>query len=105
VEFYFILFGWARLPALLEFFAGIALYIVMSRMTEEIIEPCEALPPDKQTELADFARFLLARQEDEAWERSLADTRSRPKLEAFLRDAATEQDELSILSRNHEVRC
>src|SRR5271170_622670 len=40
--------------------------------TEEIIQVCNALPEDKQAELVDFARFLLARQDDEAWERRLA---------------------------------
>jgi hypothetical protein len=65
----------------------------MSRTTEEIIQVCEALPPDKQTELVDFARFLLSRQEDEAWERSVAYPSRRPKLESFLQDAAKEGDE------------
>ena len=32
----------------------------MSTATEEIIRVCEALPPEKQTEVADFARFLSA---------------------------------------------
>jgi hypothetical protein len=48
---------------------------------------------DKQTELADFARFLLARQDDEAWERRLASPQARPRLEAFLHDSAAEGDE------------
>jgi hypothetical protein len=65
----------------------------MSSTTKEIIEVCEALPADKQAELADFARFLLARQEDEAWESRLASPQARPRLEAFLRDSATEGDE------------
>lgn len=65
----------------------------MSRATEEIVRVCEALPPDKQTEVADFARFLLARQDEEAWERILADERPRPRLEAFLRESAAEGDE------------
>jgi hypothetical protein len=65
----------------------------MSSTTQEIIQVCEALPPDKQSELADFARFLLARQDDEAWERSLTSSQSRPRLEAFLRDSAAEGDE------------
>ena len=42
----------------------------MSRTTEEIIQVCEALPAEKQAELADFARFLLAQQGDEAWEKA-----------------------------------
>jgi hypothetical protein len=62
----------------------------MSNATKEIIRVCEALPEDKQVEVADFARFLLARQEDEAWERRLADSKPRPKLEAFLRGSAAE---------------
>jgi hypothetical protein len=65
----------------------------MSRTTEEIIRVCEALPADKQSELADFARFLLARQEDEAWERRLADPQSSPRLDTFLRESAAEGDE------------
>ena len=65
----------------------------MSSTTEEIIRVCEALPADKQSELADFARFLLARQDDEAWERRLAYPRARPRLDAFLRDSAAEGDE------------
>ena len=65
----------------------------MSRTTEEIIKVCEALPPDKQSELADFARFLLSRQDDEAWEQRLADPKARPRLDSFLRESAAEGDE------------
>lgn len=65
----------------------------MSSTTEEIIQVCEALPDDKREELADFARFLLARQDDEAWERRLAYPQGRPRLEAFLRDSAAGGDE------------
>jgi len=65
----------------------------MSNTTKEIIEVCEALPEAKQAELADFARFLLARQDDEAWERTLANPKPRPRLEKFLRESASEGDE------------
>lgn len=58
----------------------------------ELIQVCEALPPEKQAELADFARFLLARQDDEAWEQRLAAPQARPRLDSFLRDSATEGD-------------
>ena len=64
----------------------------MSSTTEEIIRVCEVLPADKPTELADFARFLLARQDDEAWERQLASPQTRPRLDAFLHDSAAEGD-------------
>ena len=62
-------------------------------VTEEIIEVCRILPEDKQAELADFARFLLVRQDDEAWECQIADTKPRPGLEAFLRESGAEGDE------------
>jgi hypothetical protein len=65
----------------------------MSSTTAEIIQACEALPPDKQTELADFARFLLARQDDEAWESRLGYPQTRPRLDAFLRDSVAGGDE------------
>jgi hypothetical protein len=65
----------------------------VSSTTEEIIQVCEALPPEKQTELADFARFLLARQDDEVWEQRLNYSKTRPRLDAFLNDSAKEADE------------
>jgi hypothetical protein len=65
----------------------------MSSTTREIMQACEALPPDKQSELADFALFLLSRQDDEAWESRIAYSHARPRLDAFLRDSAAEGDE------------
>ena len=62
--------------------------------TSEIAKLCEALPPDKRNEVADFARFLISRQEDECWEVTIADPKPRPRLEAFLRESAAEGDEL-----------
>jgi hypothetical protein len=83
----------------LEFSPVCGYEIAMSSTTEEIIRVCEALPADKQTELADFARFLLARQDDEAWERLIAYPQARPRLDAFLRDSAAEGDEPLDLNR------
>ena len=77
----------------LEFLSVCVYLLLVSSTTKEIIEVCEALPPDKQSELADFARFLLARQDDEAWERRLASPQARPRLVAFLRESAAEGDE------------
>jgi hypothetical protein len=65
----------------------------MSSTTSELIQVCEALPPAKQAEVADFARYLLAHQDDEAWEQRLAQPQSRPRLDQFLRESATEKDE------------
>ena len=71
----------------------------MTSATEEIIRVCEALPADKQVEVADFARFLLSRQDEDAWERILAQGEARPRLEAFLRESAAEGDEPLDLNR------
>ena len=65
----------------------------MRTTSEDIFRVCEALPPDKRNTVADFARYLLARQADEAWEERLAYPQSRARLDAFLRDAAAEGDE------------
>jgi hypothetical protein len=62
----------------------------MSTETQELISICESLPEEKRAEVADFARFLLARQEDERWERLVASGERRPKLDAFLRQSAPE---------------
>ncbi|HUS35295.1 MAG TPA: hypothetical protein VM680_08095 [Verrucomicrobiae bacterium] len=56
----------------------------MSATTEEIVRVCESLPPEKQSEVADFARFLLAQQGDEAWEQLLNSAMRRPRLEVFM---------------------
>ena len=65
----------------------------MSIATREIIRVCEALPQEKQHEVADFARFLLAQQGDEHWEELLVFKDTRPKLDAFLRESAAEGSE------------
>jgi hypothetical protein len=65
----------------------------MSTDTQELIRICEALPEDQRAEVADFARFLLAKHEDDAWERTIADPRPRPKLDAFVREALAEESE------------
>jgi hypothetical protein len=62
----------------------------MSTETQELIRICESLPEDKRVELTDFARFLLARQDEERWEQLIASPQRRPKLEAFLRDSAAQ---------------
>jgi len=59
----------------------------------EIAELCEALPPDKREEVADFARFLLTRQNDARWESLIDDPQPRPRLDAFLRESAAEGTE------------
>jgi hypothetical protein len=62
----------------------------MSGTTEELIQICESLPEAKQAALTDFARFLLAQQDDDRWERLIAFDQPRPKLDAFLRESAAE---------------
>ncbi len=65
----------------------------------DIAELSDALPPEKREEVAYFARFLLARQQDEHWETLIADPKARPRLDSFLRDSATETDEALDLRR------
>jgi hypothetical protein len=62
----------------------------MSTSTQELIRICDQLPDAKRAEVADFARFLLAREGDEQWEQQLATAKPRPKLEAFLRESAAD---------------
>jgi hypothetical protein len=62
----------------------------MSDVAQELISICDALPEAKRMEVADFARFLLARQGDERWEQIISEPRPRPKLDAFLKDSARE---------------
>jgi len=61
--------------------------------TSDIAELCEALPPEKREEVADFARFLLERQNDARWEDLLDDPSPRPALDAFLRESAAQDSE------------
>jgi hypothetical protein len=65
----------------------------------EIAELCESLPPEKRDEVADFARFLLSRQQEESWESIIANHSPRPRLDAFVRESAAEGDELLDLHR------
>lgn len=65
----------------------------------EIAELCESLPPEKRDEVADFARFLISRHQDEKWESIIASDASRPRLDTFVRESAAEGDELLDLHR------
>ena len=71
----------------------------MSNETQELIRICEQLPEVKQAEVADFARFLLAQQADEQWERTIADPKPRPKLDAFLKQSKAEGSEPMDMGR------
>ena len=65
----------------------------MSSETQELIQICEQLPDAKRAEVADFARFLLAREGDERWEQIIAENKPLPKLEEFLKASKTEGSE------------
>ena len=65
----------------------------MSAETQELLHSCDQLPETEQAEVADFARFLLAKHDDEAWERTIANARPRPKLDEFVRAALAEGSE------------
>jgi hypothetical protein len=65
----------------------------MSTDTQELIRICEQLPQARRAEVADFARFLLAREADERWEQIIASPARRTKLDAFLQESAKEAAE------------
>jgi len=65
----------------------------MSTETQDLIRIWEALPEVERAEVADFARFLLARHDGDAWERIIADPSRRPKLDEFVRDSLAEGTE------------
>ncbi|MBX7131921.1 MAG: DUF2281 domain-containing protein [Fimbriimonadaceae bacterium] len=65
----------------------------MSNETQDLIRICEALPERERAEVADFARFLLAKHDDDAWERIIANPGGHPKLDTFVRDAVAEGSE------------
>ena len=71
----------------------------MTPLADDILRTCEALPPEKQIEVADFARFLLANLHDEQWEQTIAADKKRPRLEAFVRESAAENAAPLDLSR------
>ena len=67
--------------------------MLMSTETQELLNLCEQLPENERAEVADFARFLLAKHDDAAWEQTLADAKPRPKLDEFVRAAIAEGTE------------
>ncbi len=81
----------------LAFAAYFSLSNFMSAL--EIAELCESLPPEKRDEVADFARFLLSRQQDETWESRIASASPRPRLDAFVSESTAEGDALLDLQR------
>ncbi len=64
-------------------------------LPQRIAEETATLPLERQNEILDFVLFVKQRlrDDDEAWERTLADGRARPRLDAFLRAAAIEGEE------------
>lgn len=70
-----------------------------SAETEKLNRICDALPEGKRTEVTDFARFLLARESEDAWERILGDPGGHPKLDVFVKEALAEGSETLDLDR------
>lgn len=65
----------------------------MSTDAKELIAICEQLPESERAEVADFARFLLSKHDDERWEQIIAEEKPRPKLDAFVKAALAEGSE------------
>ena len=73
----------------------------MAPKTEELVNICEQLPPQKVEELVDFARFLQQQaagetEGDKQWERILADRRPRAKLDVFAEQALHEGESVPL---------
>ena len=62
----------------------------VTAVAKELVEIVGNLPEDKAREVVDFARFLQQQAGDHEWERIIADSRPRPKLDAFVADALRE---------------
>jgi hypothetical protein len=69
-------------------------------LAARIAEEAARLPLEKQSAVLDFVLFMKQRvgaqsddNDDAAWERIIEDPTPRPKLEAFLREAAAEGEE------------
>jgi hypothetical protein len=71
----------------------------MSIDTQELIRTFDQLPEAKRVEVMDFARFLLAQLDDQRWEQIIAESKPRPKLEAFLTASKAEGSEPMDLDR------
>ncbi len=71
----------------------------MSTETQKLLSICEQLPEAKRIEVADFARFLLAQQGDERWEQIIAESKTRPKLNEFLKASKAKGSEPLDLDR------
>jgi len=73
----------------------------MTTETRSVLALCEQLSAARQAEVLDFARFLLQQElglpddtcGDEAWETLVADTKQRPKLDAFTKAALAQGSE------------
>jgi len=77
-------------------------------LAARIAEESASLPPEKQSAVLEFVLFMKERTQqtpqpesdgDAAWERIIADSRPRPKLEAFMKAAAAEGEEPLDLDR------
>jgi hypothetical protein len=69
-----------------------------------IAEEAAMLPADKQSSVLDYVLFIKQQHTknedaDAAWERSINDSRPRPKLRAFMQAALAEGSEPLDLSR------
>jgi hypothetical protein len=62
----------------------------MTAIAKELVELLRELPEEKAQEVVDFARFLQHRTNEAAWERIIADSRPRPKLDSFVAEALRE---------------
>ena len=62
----------------------------MTALTKETLSLMDALPADKAQALLEYARYLIEKADEEAWDRKFADPKYRPKLQAMMEEAERE---------------
>jgi hypothetical protein len=62
----------------------------MTKLAEEAARLVEMLPQDKAQALLEYARYLVEKSDEEAWERRFTDPRYSPKLAAMMQEVEQE---------------
>jgi hypothetical protein len=62
----------------------------MTKLAEEAARIVEMLPEDKAQALLEYARYLIEKADEEAWERRFTDPKYSPKLTAMMQEVEQE---------------
>jgi hypothetical protein len=62
----------------------------MTKLAEEAARLVDMLPEDKAQALLEYARYLVDKADEEAWEQRFSDPKYRPKLSALMAEVEQE---------------